>query len=96
MTLKKPDELRSVYEAALVASQNAREIENERDSENHGNTPLHFLLEVLANPSDHFPGAKVQLKPQFLPVNGAFDRLLVVIKWGGEITHAFVFLFNGR
>ncbi|KAJ1962104.1 inositol hexakisphosphate and diphosphoinositol-pentakisphosphate kinase [Dipsacomyces acuminosporus] len=54
-------------------------------ADSHAN--IEQLVDVLERKID-FPGTKVQLKPQKDKKTGAVDGVQVILKWGGECTHA--------
>ena len=55
------------------------EIENEQK--------LDAILEIL-NKKSEMPGTKVQLKPSFDRQSGNLVKIQLIVKWGGEFTHA--------
>ncbi|KAJ2736556.1 inositol hexakisphosphate and diphosphoinositol-pentakisphosphate kinase [Coemansia sp. BCRC 34962] len=61
-----------------------------RDESNDGNEPipgLKHLIDVLERKIDML-GTKVQLKPQKKKGSKTVDQVQLVLKWGGECTHA--------
>ena len=54
--------------------------EDERES-------IELLKDVLER-KIKYPGTKVQIKPIFSKADGLLERLQIVVKWGGEFTHA--------
>ena len=77
---KKPEELKLVQQAAEESR-----LKNLEDVDK-----MSQLEEILQRKS-MLPGTKVQIKPFFSKNDGLLERLQVVVKWGGEFTHAGVF-----
>ncbi|KAK9719425.1 inositol hexakisphosphate and diphosphoinositol-pentakisphosphate kinase [Basidiobolus ranarum] len=75
--LKKDEELLSVIDASNEAL--ALGIDD--------TTKLEQLKLILENKYD-LVGTKVQLKPSFNKKTGHFETLILIVKWGGEFTHA--------
>eukprot|EP00158_Paraphelidium_tribonemae_P007642 Partr_v1_DN28311_c1_g1_i3_m78580 putative Diphosphoinositol pentakisphosphate kinase len=48
-------------------------------------------LAILLDRKSTELGTKVQIKPYFSKVDGMLEKLQIVVKWGGEFTHAGVF-----
>lgn len=76
--LKKVEDLKLVI-AASAAAKN-QQLEDEEK--------MNQLIAVLEKKSE-LPGTKVQVKPIFSKLDGLLERLQVVVKWGGEFTHAY-------
>lgn len=49
---------------------------------------LELLQDVLER-KVKYPGTKAQIKPIFSKEDGLLEKLQVVVKWGGEFTHAY-------
>ena len=77
--LKKSADLRLVIAAAEKAKAEGSEDVEKMDQ-----------LIVVLEKKNEYPGTKVQIKPSFSKVDGLLDRMLVIVKWGGEFTHAYV------
>jgi hypothetical protein len=75
--LKKVDELQTVMDAAQEAKESGQEDKELMDQ----------LIIVLEKKSK-YPGTKVQIKPFFSKLDGLLEKLQIVVKWGGEFTHA--------
>ncbi|KAM3578416.1 inositol hexakisphosphate and diphosphoinositol-pentakisphosphate kinase [Umbelopsis sp. WA50703] len=75
--------LRQEHQLKLVATATAKAIEMGSESREN----LLPLKEILDNKSS-LPGTKVQLKPTFSKHDGKLQKLQLIVKWGGEFTHA--------
>lgn len=75
--------LRQEHQLKLVATATAKAIEIGSESREN----LLPLKEILDNKSS-LPGTKVQLKPTFSKHDGKLQKLQLIVKWGGEFTHA--------
>ncbi|RUS15211.1 inositol hexakisphosphate kinase/inositol pyrophosphate synthase [Endogone sp. FLAS-F59071] len=75
--------LRQAHQLALVSAATIRAIAMGSEDA----TKLLQLKEVLDKKSDLL-GTKVQLKPTFGKDDGRFEKLQLIVKWGGEFTHA--------
>lgn len=75
--LKKPEEFEKIIEVAKKAKQTGDDNEEVLDQ---------FLLILEKKISE--PGTKVQVKPTFNKEDGLLEKIQVVVKWGGEFTHA--------
>jgi hypothetical protein len=80
VTLRKPEELKK-FEAALHLA-----IAEEGPNDH---SPLN-LMKMILDKKSSLPGTKVQLKPSMNKTTGLLDSVQVIIKWGGEFTHAAV------
>ncbi|KAJ3343154.1 hypothetical protein HDU93_009704 [Gonapodya sp. JEL0774] len=77
VVLKKPEELKEVIEAARVALKDGLE-----DA-----ALLEQLLMVMEKKGE-MPGTKIQVKPNFGKKSKVLEKVQLVVKWGGEFTHA--------
>ncbi|KAI3646823.1 hypothetical protein MP228_009751 [Amoeboaphelidium protococcarum] len=75
--LKKPEELQTVIDAAIQA----------RDENLENREKMDQLVAVLENKM-LLAGTKVQIKPFFSKEDGLLEKLQIIVKWGGEFTHA--------
>jgi inositol hexakisphosphate/diphosphoinositol-pentakisphosphate kinase len=75
--------LRQEHQLRLVAQATAKAIEIGSESREN----LLPLKEILDNKSS-LPGTKVQLKPSINKQDGKVQKLRLIVKWGGEFTHA--------
>lgn len=75
--LKKPEELQTVINAAIQA----------RDENLEDREKMDQLVAVLENKM-LLAGTKVQIKPFFSKEDGLLEKLQIIVKWGGEFTHA--------
>ena len=75
--------LRQEHQLKLVATATAKAIEIGSESREN----LLPLKEILDNKSG-LPGTKVQLNPTFGKQDGKLQKLQLIVKWGGEFTHA--------
>jgi inositol-hexakisphosphate/diphosphoinositol-pentakisphosphate 1-kinase len=50
-------------------------------------TSLNSLKSILELKVD-MPGTKIQVKPQYNKVDKSLERAQLIVKWGGEFTHA--------
>ncbi|KAI8580128.1 hypothetical protein K450DRAFT_238306 [Umbelopsis ramanniana AG] len=75
--------LRQEHQLKLVAQATAKAIEIGSESREN----LLPLKEILDNKSS-LPGTKVQLKPSINKEDGKVQKLQLIVKWGGEFTHA--------
>ncbi|EPQ27753.1 uncharacterized protein PFL1_04890 [Pseudozyma flocculosa PF-1] len=48
---------------------------------------LELVIEVIKRKKD-MPGTKVQMKPSFAKQTGELEKMQLIIKWGGEFSHA--------
>lgn len=77
ITLRQPEHLQYIAEAAKEALEMP-----ECDTEK-----VEQLLKIIDN-KVAFLGTKAQIKPTFNPETGACEKVHIVVKWGGEFTHA--------
>lgn len=77
VVLKNPDDLKRV----IVAAEKSK-AENEEDA-----TRLEQLQTILLAKIEE-PGTKIQMKPYFSKDDGLLEKLQIIVKWGGEFTHA--------
>ena len=76
--LKKPEDLRRIIRAAQESQDQQLEEPDKMEQ-----------LRVILDKKMNEPGTKVQIKPNFSKQDGMLDRLQIVVKWGGEFTHAY-------
>ncbi|WFC97869.1 inositol hexakisphosphate and diphosphoinositol-pentakisphosphate kinase [Malassezia yamatoensis] len=48
---------------------------------------LNFLIDVIRRKKD-MPGTKIQIKPSFDKNTGELEKTQLIVKWGGEFSHA--------
>ena len=48
---------------------------------------LRFLIDVIQRKKD-MPGTKIQIKPSFNKQTGELEKTQLIVKWGGEFSHA--------
>lgn len=77
IVLRKANELLRVIDAAKQAKSSGKEDSDKMDQ----------LISILEN-KYQLPGTKVQIKPFFSKDDGMVERIQVIVKWGGEFTHA--------
>lgn len=80
--------LRQAHQLALVSAATTRAIEMGSEDA----TKLLQLKEVLDKKSDLL-GTKVQLKPTFGKNDGHFEKLQLIVKWGGEVKKFYLPFF---
>ncbi|KAG2188416.1 hypothetical protein INT44_001169 [Umbelopsis vinacea] len=66
------------FQSATVIAKNEKLEDEEK---------LDAILEIL-NKKSEMPGTKVQLKPHFEMESGNLVKIQLIVKWGGEFTHA--------
>ncbi|WFD30383.1 inositol hexakisphosphate and diphosphoinositol-pentakisphosphate kinase [Malassezia sp. CBS 17886] len=48
---------------------------------------LRFVMDIIERKKS-FPGTKIQMKPSFSKATGELEKMQLVVKWGGEFSHA--------
>ncbi|KAI9291385.1 cortical actin cytoskeleton protein asp1 [Neoconidiobolus thromboides FSU 785] len=76
--IRKPENIKEFKESIKKA------IEKEDGQEK---TKL-IQIDLILKKKGSLPGTKIQVKPSFNKINGILDSMQVIIKWGGEFTHA--------
>lgn len=73
--------LRSNFDLVTTALEKAKELPGASTDD------LSFMLDVIDRKKS-FPGTKIQMKPSFDKESGELEKVQLVIKWGGEFSHA--------